>query len=393
MRKLPSISHSQRDRKPQKKSFTPPQKSGVILVFIVMGLVLFGLTMLYSTTSGNIGASLLVKQVFWVFIGIAGATLVNFIGYKNILPYSPHLIGLSCILLIMARFSRPINGAYRWISIPGGMGNVQPSELAKLAIILFLAYYLPKHQRQINSSIKNLIYPLFVCGIVLLLILIGKDLGTTILLAAVIWIILFVTGVKLRFLFPPLLLIPAIPLILKLYSKVRWVRITSFLNPERYQQSTGYQLWLSILAIGSGSWTGLGFAKSRMKAEYLPEAHTDFILSIVGEELGFIALLMLILAYIVFLILSVYISTRAKDKEGIVLGFGLSAMIALQAITNIGVVSGAFPTKGVPAPFISYGGSNIIICLVSVGFLLSISNYKGIKKKYGGISAKLTRSS
>ena len=391
MRKLPSISHSHREKKRQKRNFTPPQKSGIILVFVVMGLVLFGLTMLYSTTSGSIGASLLVKQVFWISIGITGATLVNYIGYKKILPYSSYLIWASCILLILARFSRPINGAYRWIRIPGGIGNIQPSELAKLAIVLFLAYYLPKHQRQINSSIKHLIYPLFICGIVLLLILIGKDLGTTVLLASVIWIILFVSGVKFRILFPPLLLLPAIPLILKYYSRVRWVRITSFLNPERYQQSTGYQLWLSILAIGSGSWTGLGFARSRMKAEYLPEAHTDFILSIVGEELGFIALLTLILAYILFLCLSVYISTRAKDKEGMILGFGLSAMIALQAIINIGVVSGAFPTKGMPAPFMSYGGSNIIICLISIGFLLSISNYKGIKKEHTSTSSKLTR--
>ena len=391
MRKLPSISHSRREIKPTRKSFTPPQKSGIILIFIVMGLVLFGLTMLYSTTSGSIGASLLLKQVFWISIGISGATAVNFIGYKKILPYSSYMVWLSCLLLILARFSRPINGAHRWISIPGGIGNIQPSELAKLAIVLFLAYYLPRHQRQINSSVKYLFYPLFICGIILLLILVGKDLGTTILLASIIWIILFVSGIKLRYLFPPLLLAPILPLILKLYSKVRWVRITSFLNPERYQQSTGYQLWLSILAIGSGSWTGLGFAKSRMKAEYLPESHTDFILSIVGEELGFIALLILILTYITFLILSIFISTRAKDKEGMILGFGLSGMITLQAIINIGVVSGAFPTKGMPAPFISYGGSNIIVCLISVGFLLSISNYKGIKKENVATSSKLTR--
>ena len=361
------------------------------MIFVVMGLVLFGLTMLYSTTSGSVGASLLIKQVFWIFIGIAAATSINFIGYKKILPYSLHLVGVSCLLLVLARFSHPINGAHRWIRIPGGVGNIQPSELAKLATILFLAYYLPKYQRQINSSLRYLIRPLFVCGTVLLLILVGKDLGTTILLAGIIWIVLFVAGVKLRYLFPPLLILPAIPIILKHFSRIRWERITSFLDPERYQQSTGYQLWLSILAIGSGSWTGLGFAKSRMKAEYLPEAHTDFILSIVGEELGFIALSTLILMYVVFLVLSVFISTRAKDKEGMILGFGLSAMIALQAIINIGVVCGALPTKGMPAPFISYGGSNIIICLVSVGFLLSISNYKGVKKRRAGTSPKLIR--
>ncbi len=390
MRKLPSISHNKKEIKIKEKSFIPPKKTGVALFFVVMALVLFGLIMLYSTTSGSIGASLLIKQVFWIFIGIIGATAVNFIGYKKIIPYSPYIVIISCLLLVVARFSRPINGAYRWISLPGGVGNIQPSELAKIAIVLFLAYYLPRHQRLINASIKNLLYPMFICAVTLGLILVGKDLGTTVLLAAVIWIILFVTGVKLRFILPPLIIIPIMPFIIKYYSKVRWVRITSFLNPERYQQSTGYQLWLSILAMGSGSWTGLGFAKSRMKAKYLPESHTDFILSIVGEELGYIALLILITVYITFFILSVYISTRARDKEGMILGFGLSAMIALQAIINIGVVSGAFPTKGMPAPFISYGGSNMIVCLISAGFLISIANYKGTLKRSAAVP-KLSR--
>ena len=389
MRKLPSISRSQKKKKATKKSFTPPQKSGIALLFIVMALVLFGITMIYSTTSSYMGASLLIKQVFWIFIGIGVAAFVNFVGYKKILPYAPYLVGLSCILLILARFSRPINGAYRWIRIPGGLGNIQPSELAKLAIILFLAYYLPKYQRQIKASIKNLLYPLAICGIVLFLVLLGKDLGSTLLLATVIWFILFVAGVKFRYIFPPLLLIPLGLPILKLYSKIRWDRITSFLAPEHFQQSTGYQLWLSILALGSGSWTGLGFAKSRMKAQYLPEAHTDFILSIVGEELGFIALFILVLLYTAFFVLAIYISTRAKDKEGMLLGFGASSMIALQAIINIGVISGMFPTKGMPAPFISYGGSNMIVCLISAGLLVSISNYKGIVKKYD-VGARLT---
>ena len=391
MRKLPSISHSQKKKKPTAKAFTPPQKSGIALIFIVMGLVLFGLTMLYSTTSGNVGPGLLIKQVTWIFLGIVAATFVNFVGYKKILPYSPYLVALSCGLLVLARFSRSINGAHRWIRIPGGIGNIQPSELAKLAVILFLAYYLPRYQRQIRASIKKLLYPLSVCFVVLLLILVGKDFGTTLLLAAVIWLILFITGVKFRYIFPPLLLLPLLLPILKLYSKVRWVRITSFLAPERYQQSTGYQLWLSILAIGSGSWTGLGFAQSRMKAAYLPESHTDFILSIVGEELGLIGLLAVILMYVAFFLLSIFISTRAKDKEGMILGFGVSAMIALQAIINIGVISGMLPTKGMPAPFISYGGSNMVVCLVSAGFLLSISNYEGFTKKRNKGASNLRR--
>jgi len=389
MRKLPAISNFQKKVKRTNKLYTPPLKCGILLAFVTLGLVLFGLTMLYSTTSGNIGATLLLKQTVWVLLGITGAALVVCIGYKKLLAYSTYFVWISAILLIVARFSRPINGAYRWINLPGGIGNIQPSELAKLSLIMFLAYYLSKYQRQINSSFKYLLYPLMLCIIILGLILIGKDLGTTILLFSVIWFLLFAAGIKLLYLIIPLLVVPAIPYLLKHYNRIRWVRITSFLNPERFQQSTGYQLWLSILALGSGSWSGLGFAQSRMKAEYLPEAHTDFILSIVGEELGYISLLSIIAAYVLFLILSIFISTRAKNKEGMLLCFGLSSIIALQAIINIGVVSGAFPTKGMPAPFISYGGSNMIICLISVGFILSVSNDKNIRKTKKGSSSKL----
>lgn len=378
MRRLPSISHNKKHSNRPEKQFSPPQKSGIALAFIVMILILFGLIMLYSTSTGtDKGAILLIKQSFWILIGIFSAALINFIGYKKLLPYSTFLIFISCILLILALFSRPINGAYRWIQLPGGIGNIQPSELAKISVIMFLAYYLPKHQRQINYSFKNLLYPLALCSSTLILVLAGKDLGTTVLIAALIWILFFASGVKLRYLLPPLLLIPAAPFIIKHMSKVRWVRITSFMDPEKFQQSTGYQLWLSILALGSGSWTGLGFAKSRMKAQYLPESHTDFILSIVGEELGYIALFTIICLYILFLILAIFISTRAKDKDGMLLGFGVTGMIAMQAIINIGVISGAFPTKGMPAPFISYGGSNMVICIVGLGFLLSIANFKG----------------
>ena len=381
MRKLPAFSHTKQQSK-QNKKFSPPQKSGIALAFIVMGVILFGLIMLYSTSTGSDkGASLLIKQSFWILLGIISAAFINVVGYKKILPHANLIVLVSSLLLVLALFSRPINGAHRWIQIPGGFGNIQPSELGKIAIIMFLSYYLPKHQRQLNYSLPSLFFPICVCGLVLALILLGGDLGTTVLLCAVIWFMAFAAGIRLRVLLPPLFILPLIPFFLKFYNKVRWVRITSFLNPEKFQQTTGYQLWLSILALGSGSWTGLGFAKSRMKAHYLPESHTDFILSIVGEELGYIAMLALILIYVVLVMLAIFISTRAKEKDGMLLGFGITVMIAMQAIINIGVVSGAFPTKGMPAPFVSYGGSNMVICLIGIGFLLSISNYKGNIKK------------
>jgi cell division protein FtsW len=150
-------------------------------------------------------------------------------------------------------------------------------------------------------------------------------------------------------------------------------RLTSFIDPEACRSESGYQLWNSLLAFGSGSWFGIGFGESRLKAKYLPEAHTDFILSIVGEELGLLALSLVIFAYLAFAWFALKISLNSRTRQGTLLGVSLTSMIILQAIINIGVVSGAFPTKGMPAPFISYGGSNLVMVLTSVGLLMSIA--------------------
>ncbi len=357
----------------QEEVYIPPEMAGIILIFVVMALVLFGIIMLYSVTAANMGTSMLIKQLMWAILGIVCAVIINIAGYKKIIRIALPLIILSCILLIAARFSRPINGAYRWIQLPGGFGNIQPSELAKLSVILYLSYYLPKYQRFITRSFVGVFKAIFFVGITTLLVLVGMDLGTTVLICVVIWSMLFVSGVRFRFLLPPLIIIPVLPIILKHYSKVRWDRITSFMNPELYEKTIGYQLWLSILAMGSGSWSGLGFSKSRMKAQYLPESHTDFILSIIGEELGYIAILAVLAGYILFFIIAMYISFKAKDKEGKILAFAIGVIVVLQAAINLGVVSGAFPTKGISAPFISYGGSNMIISLIFTGLLISIS--------------------
>jgi cell division protein FtsW len=154
---------------------------------------------------------------------------------------------------------------------------------------------------------------------------------------------------------------------------MRRARILSFINPEEFAATTGYQLWFSFLALGAGGWHGVGFMESRLKARYLPEAHTDFILSIVGEELGLIAMVLVIIAYGVFCWAGIRISRHANTRLGMLLGCGLTMYITLQAIINIGVISGCFPTKGMPAPFISYGGSNMLSCMVAVGLLLSIA--------------------
>ncbi|OGV45582.1 MAG: hypothetical protein A2017_12265 [Lentisphaerae bacterium GWF2_44_16] len=366
----------------------PNSLNYAIGVFITASMIiLFGLTMLYSTSSGMAGSTYFVKQLMWAGVGLVCGMGIFIVGYKKLSEYSMIFIAISAVLLLIADFCfPPINGAYRWIKLPG-IGNIQPSEFAKLAVCVFLAKYCAEKMRYLNklSVFKGIVPAVLVTGVVMLLILKGKDLGTTSLIAMVSFLIFFAAGVRLAFILLPLLIvIPSGIIFIKHFDPMRWSRMTTFMNPELYQKDDGYQLWNSMLALGSGYWQGMGFMESRMKAQYLPEAHTDFILAIVGEELGFICLALIIVAYLVFTFFGIKISLGSNNKQGMLLGFGITSIIALQAMINIGVVSGGFPTKGMPAPFISYGGSNLVMCLMGVGLLVSIAletSYPGLNKE------------
>jgi len=339
-------------------------------------IMLFGLTMLYSTSFGSVGSSYFKKQLVWAAVGMGGLGFVLFVGYKKLSDLSLFIMAGVAFLLAVADFLFPaVKGAHRWIMIPH-VGNVQPSEIAKLALCLFMAKYCAESARAIeNAPLFKVFVPAGICCAPLIgLVLLGKDLGTTVLLSCVFLFVLFAAGVKLRYILPiPILAGPVLFFLIKHFDKMRWARLTSFMDPETNQVDEGYQLWHSLLALGSGSWYGVGFTESRMKANYLPEAHTDFILSIVGEELGFVALCLVMAAYLAFIYFAVKISSKARTRQGMLLGFGLTCVLAMQSIINIGVVSGAFPTKGMPAPFISYGGSNLVMCLAATGLILSIA--------------------
>ena len=229
--------------------------------------------------------------------------------------------------------------------------------------------------RYINEIFRpKAIFFFIMSGITIGLVLVGKDLGTTLLLVSVMAIVLFVTGMRLRWLVPPGVIFGSLLVVyIKYFDPERLSRLTSFVDPESCRSKAGYQLWNSLLAFGSGNWVGIGFGESRLKAKYLPEAHTDFILSIVGEELGLVALTLVIMAYLAFAWFALKISLNSRTRQGTLLGIALTSIIVLQAIINIGVVCGAFPTKGMPAPFISYGGSNLVMVLTAVGLLMSIA--------------------
>lgn len=354
----------------------PPVAEGITLCLAALILVLFGLIVLYSTSSGIKGSSsyYFLRQIQWCAVGLAGFTAVLCIGYKKLSDVSILWMFLVMLMLTATLFFPPIKGARRWIQLPG-IGSIQPSEYAKVAIALFMAKLCSDNHRMIEKhSLRFSILAALCCLPVIGLVMLGRDMGTSILLCLIVFSILYAAGVRLLVLLPlPVLGLPALFLFIRYCSPFRWVRLVTYLDPEKYQQGSGYQLWLSLLALGSGSWTGLGFAESRMKQKYLPEAHTDFILSIVGEEMGFICLCIVILLYVWFLYLSIRISAGARTRQGMFLAFGLSTFLALQAVINIGVISGAFPTKGMPAPFISYGGSSLVTCLVATGLIVSVA--------------------
>jgi len=346
----------------------------IALIAVVLVTYLFGCAMLYSTSSMSDGTSFFTKQLQWGVVGSGCAAFIWLIGYKRLSKLSTAAICITILLLIFARFySEPIKGAYRWIRVPG-VGSIQPSEFAKLAAVLFSAQFCSENIRFLNKF-KTLIVGnipiIFVLGAVFM----GKDLGSTCLIALVVLTIHFAAGVNLRTILSPIIIgVPTLYFLIVQLWPWRLARLVTFLDPEKYKMGDGYQLWGSLLALGSGGWTGLGFTESRMKAEYIPDDHTDFILAIVGEELGFVFILLVIIAYFAIMFIGVQISIRARSKHGMLLGIGVTCLVVFQSLINVGVVGGALPTKGMPAAFISYGGSNLILCLCCIGILLSIAH-------------------
>ena len=345
----------------------------VFILFAFM-ITLFGLIMLYSTSFVMQGSSYFRKQMMWMIIGLAAGAGTIVIGSKRLSDWSPIMVIVLEFLLVWALFCKPINGARRWIQVAGM--TLQPSELGKVVITLFMAKFLASRTRALESEPfwKVMVPTGFWVGPVILLVLAGEDLGTTVLLGSLYLLMLFVAGMRLRYILPfAVILPPTAVLIIRQFDAMRWSRLTVFMDAEAYKMTSGYQLWNSLLALGSGGWTGVGFTESRLKLMYLPENHTDFILSIVGEELGFITLLTVIVAYLILVYVGLRISVKARTRQGMLIAFGMSIFIGMQALINIGVITAAFPTKGMPAPMISYGGSNLLACLIAAACVASVA--------------------
>jgi cell division protein FtsW len=274
-------------------------------------------------------------------------------------------------LVLVPGIGREIAGARRWFRFK--FLSFQPSELANLAVIIYLADFIARRGNAITTFIKGFLPPMFVLGAAVVLILAQPDLGTTVALGIVVLIMLFVAGVRISYLFS--LIVAAIPALWFLIFSVpyRRMRILAFLNPYLDPKGSGFQIIQSQIALGSGGLFGVGIGQSKQKLFYLPAAHTDFIFAIIGEELGLIGTVGVILLFMLFIQQALKIIKNAPDKFGYFLSLGLVLMICFKAVINIGVSCGVLPTKGLPLPFISYGGSSFMFDMVSIGILLNIA--------------------
>ena len=352
---------------------------------IAAGLALFGTMMVYSAsamiahneTGGASQYTYFYKQFAFTGVGLAGMFFASRIDYRRYqAPWFVYSVFVVTTLCLVAVFAFPeINGASRWIRF-GGF-SFQPSEMAKIALPLFLAYFLTKNEKSV-ADLRSTVIPC-IGALTLLggLVLLEPDLGTTIVLCAVFGVVYFAAGAK-------LLHIASVAGVMLLgiaaaifFAPWRVQRLLAFLDPFKYADDAGYQVVQSLYAIGSGGVLGEGFAQGQQKLFYLPYPYSDFIFSVVGEEFGLVGTLTVVFAFGLLLWRGARAALLAPDRFGMLLGIGLITGIIVQALFNISVVISILPAKGIPLPFISYGGSSVIVTLVAVGVLLNISQNAG----------------
>jgi len=355
--------------------------SDKILFATTLGLVLVGVIMVFSASAVLASEKFhspyyfLLRQAIWALLGLVGMSVLMHIDYhhyrKPIIIFTSLFV---CGVLLLAVFSLDkSHNTHRWFKL--GLLSFQPSELSKIALVVFLAYFLEKRRGNVNDLRHTLIPCFAVLTVFILLIVAEPDLGTSVCVVIVAFVLLFAAGLSYRYVIGALLLLLPPLFCLIYFSPYRTQRILTFLNPWRDPQGAGFQIIQSLIAVGTGGLTGVGLMEGKQKLFYLPEPHTDFIFAVIGEELGLVGSLALVILFGIFLWRGIRISLHAPEPFGQFLGVGLTMMVVCQAFINMSVVLSLVPTKGIPLPFISSGGSSLLINLMGVGVLLNVSQH------------------
>ena len=352
------------------------RKSAYLLFLAVLGMLVIGIVMLFSTSafardSHGDPYFFLKRQALWLGIGLAvciAAALVDYHFWQRTWWLWFGLAVVTLAVCFVPHIGMRVNGSRRWVGL--GLVSFQPSEIAKVAAVFFLAWWFARYEKVGSHPIFGFALPVVVVTSLLLLILCEVDLGTTTLIGATMFVVMFVAGTNPILL--GLLAFAGSGAILFAATHARMGRLIAFTDLERYKEDAGLQQMQALIAWGSGGMEGLGLGNGRQKMLYLPYAHTDFIFPMIGEELGLRVSLLVIFLFVVIIVCGIMIALHAKDRFGLLTGCGIVSLLGLQAAVNIGVTTSLLPNKGLPLPFISYGGSNLIACLFGIGLLLNI---------------------
>ncbi|NBR69699.1 MAG: putative lipid II flippase FtsW [Verrucomicrobia bacterium] len=348
------------------------------LLICVAGLIGLGLVMLASVgpfSPDNRGQPLyfLQRQGLWLVAGIGVCVVLARLDPKILITRGLWILVGATLLVLLCHvpgLGKTVKGSARWI--PLGPFALQPGEFLKLATVIFAAGWVHQQKERMRSPWYGLLLPMLILGLPILLLLKQPDLGSAMFVVVAASVVLFAGGAPLL----PLAIMGILAVVgviaLALTMPERMGRLVAFMDPEAHRQGGGYQVWQALVALGSGGTRGVGLGQSVQKMFYLPEAHTDFIFPILGEELGLPFTLGVVAVFLVITLLGGYIACHAPDLTAMTLGIGLTALVAMQAVANLAVVTGLLPPKGVGLPFISYGGSNLVLCLAAVGMLVAL---------------------
>lgn len=354
------------------------RRTAYILMASMMSLLVIGIVMLQSTgafardSHGDM-YFFVKRQGMWMAIGFVALVVAALVDHRWWAKLWPAVYVLAVVLLVLC-FIPPvgmkINGAWRWINL--GFASFQPSELGKVAVLMFLAWWYHRYEAESREFWRGFAFPMVGAGLIMALIAAEVDLGTATLLGMTTLAVMFVAGAALRWI-AGLFALGFTLLAVAVFSiQERMGRLIAFMDPEKYRLEEGLQQWQALLAFGAGGVEGVGLGEGRQKMLYLPYAHTDFIFPMIGEELGLRFTLLTVLCFLLIMLSGVLIAMNARDRFGMLLGFGITILLTLQACINIGVTTSMLPNKGMPLPFISYGGSNLAVSMLFIGILLNI---------------------